>query len=92
MCIRDRLRVDGLADIVQGRLKDGLLAVQILIAVIFGEGDGDIEGLAGVVADDLIFKVVDVAVSYTHLDVYKRQAKDSAGWYAGVIDANGENL
>ena len=58
-----QLRGDGLLDVVQGRLKDGLLAVQVLVAVIFGEGDGDIEGLAGGVADDLILKVVDVGAA-----------------------------
>ena len=50
---------DGLLDVVQGRLKDGLLAAQVRVAVVFGEGDGDIKGLAGGMADDLILKAVD---------------------------------
>ena len=54
---------DGVLDVVQGRLKDGLLAVQVLVAVILGEGDGDVEGLAGIVADDLLLKVVDVGAA-----------------------------
>ena len=54
---------DGLLDVVQGRLKDGFLAVQVLIAVILGEGDCDVKGLAGGMADDLIFKVVNVGAA-----------------------------
>ena len=54
---------DGLLDVVQGRLKDGFLAVQVLIAVILGEGDRDVKGLAGGMADDLIFKVVNVGAA-----------------------------
>ena len=54
---------DGLFDVVQGRLKNGFLAVQVLIAVILGEGDRDVKGLAGGMADDLIFKVVNVGAA-----------------------------
>ena len=58
---------DAFADVVEGHGKDGFLAAELHsiaagvggIAVAVGEGDVDVEGLAGLVADDLVFKAVD---------------------------------
>ena len=58
---------DALADVVEGHGKDGFLAAELHsiaagisgVAVAVGEGDVDVEGLAGLVADDLVFKAVD---------------------------------
>ena len=62
-----QLGQDALTDVVEGHGEDGLLAAELHsiaagvggVAVAVGEGDVDVEGLAGLVADDLVFKAVD---------------------------------
>ena len=50
----------GLLDVVDGDGEGGVLAVEVVHAVVVGEGDLDVEGLAGLVADELLQEVVDV--------------------------------
>ena len=61
MCIRDR-GGDGLADAADFSLANGAVH-NLVIGAIFGTGGGN-----------LFFTDRSTAVSYTHLDVYKRQA------------------
>ena len=66
-----QLRQNLLADVVQGDREDGLLVAQDHrvavgvggVAVAVREGDVDIEGLTGLVADDLVFEAVDEAAA-----------------------------
>ena len=52
-------RGDSLADVVQRGAEHRRLAGQVSAAVVFGEGDVHIEGLAGGMAHDLLLKTVD---------------------------------
>src|SRR5699024_6845965 len=54
---------DGFVDVVQRGAENRILAGQIGAAVVLGEGDGHIEGFAGGVACDLIFKVINAAAA-----------------------------
>ena len=75
MCIRDRAEGVGRArDRALGVQPLGAIGIQLLIAIAADGGEDTREG-GLLVQDEVGAQAYSSAVSYTHLDVYKRQAR-----------------
>ena len=94
-----QLGQDALADVVEGHSEDGFLAAELHsiaagvggVAVAVGEGDVDVEGLAGLVADDLLFEAVDegVAAQRQVIVLCAAASERHTVHRAGVVDVDG---
>ena len=81
MCIRDRCKDAHIITVPQGEASKSFKILESVLKQMleFGMGRGDLViAVGGGVVGDLAGFAASISVSYTHLDVYKRQDPDTA--------------